>query len=68
MVLDNLPFPLPITGSGNLVVVTGWRNVGKTRYCEQVIDAYRAAGLKVSGLLSPGRFNGQKKNGFLPSI
>ena len=64
MVLDNLPFPLPITGSGNLVVITGWRGTGKTSYCQQVADGYRAAGLKVSGLLSPGRFSQQKKNGF----
>jgi nucleoside-triphosphatase THEP1 len=51
--LNALP---PATGSGEIMVITGWRDVGKTSYCQRAVEAYRAAGRTVSGLLSPGRF------------
>ncbi len=53
----------PISGPGKLLVVTGWRGVGKTTYCQQVAAEYRQAGRKVSGLLSPARFDQKQKNG-----
>jgi nucleoside-triphosphatase len=55
----------PVAGNGKIVVVTGWRNVGKTSYCQRAVDTYRAAGRTVSGLLSPGRFDQGQKTGFL---
>jgi nucleoside-triphosphatase THEP1 len=53
-----------ISAQGNLLVVTGWRGVGKTTFCQQAVDEYRKAGLKVSGLLSPARFDQKQKTGF----
>lgn len=61
MDLSDLP---SIIGTGEIVVVSGWRDVGKTSYCQRAVDAYRAAGHTVHGLLSPGRFEQQKKTGF----
>lgn len=54
----------PISGQGNILVVTGWRGVGKTTYCQQLVDEYRKMGLKISGLLSPARFEQKQKTGF----
>jgi nucleoside-triphosphatase THEP1 len=53
----------PVSGKGNIIVVTGWREVGKTTFCQQAIDEYQKAGLKVSGLLSPARFQDSKRTG-----
>ena len=53
----------PLTPSGTILVVTGGRGVGKTTLCQQAIEQYRKAGLKVSGILSPGRFENHRKNG-----
>ena len=61
MDLSDLP---TISDNGGIVVVSGWRDVGKTSYCQRAVDAYRAAGRTVHGLLSPGRFEQQKKTGF----
>jgi nucleoside-triphosphatase len=62
MDISDLP---PISGNSNIVVVTGWRDVGKTTYCQRAIDVYRTAGLIVSGLLSPARFDQKRqKTGF----
>ncbi len=54
----------PIPGHSEIVVVTGWRDVGKTSTCQRAVESYRAAGLTVSGLLSPGRFVEKQKTGF----
>jgi len=62
--LNNLPMQVPIPGRGNIVVVTGWRNVGKTTYCQEAVSAYQQAGLNVSGLLTVGRFMKDQKTGF----
>lgn len=56
-------FPFPISGNHSILVVSGWRNVGKTTFCLKAVEQYRKAGLKVGGLLSPGRFENHKKNG-----
>ena len=55
---------LPVPTRDEIVVVTGWRNVGKTNYCKQAVSVYRTAGLSVAGLLSLGRFDGKQKTGF----
>lgn len=48
---------------GRILVVSGARGAGKTSYCRKAVEAYRAAGLKVSGLLAPGRFEDRGKTG-----
>jgi nucleoside-triphosphatase THEP1 len=61
----DLFYLFPVYGNGNIIVVSGWRGVGKTTYCQQAVDEYRKAGLIVSGLLSPSRFDSNhRKNGF----
>ncbi|MBN2118775.1 MAG: hypothetical protein JW730_19555 [Anaerolineales bacterium] len=55
---------MPVAGNSNILVITGERGVGKTTYCQQAVDKYRKAGLRVSGLLSPARFDRHQKNGF----
>jgi nucleoside-triphosphatase THEP1 len=54
----------PDSENGNILVITGWRGVGKTTYCRKLFERYRKTGLNVSGLLSPGRFDNNQKNGF----
>ena len=53
----------PLTGAGTILVVTGKRGVGKTTYCQKLVEGYRKAGLNVGGISSPGRFENQLKNG-----
>lgn len=61
MDLSDLPSP---TVRGQILAVTGGRNVGKTTYCQRAVETFRAAGFTVSGLLSPGRFDQGQKTGF----
>lgn len=44
-----------------LLLVTGWRNTGKTTFCQFMIEAARERNLKVSGVLSPGVFENYQK-------
>lgn len=44
-----------------LFIITGWRNTGKTTFCQFMIDAARERGLQVSGILSPGVFEDYSK-------
>jgi nucleoside-triphosphatase THEP1 len=60
---NDLPLLFPLSQNGTILVVTGWRGVGKTTYCQKAVEQYQKAGLKVSGLLSPGRFENGQKNG-----
>lgn len=46
-----------------LWVVTGWRGVGKTVWCQNLVGEARKAGLHVSGILTPGRYAGGQRNG-----
>lgn len=47
--------------SGQIIVVTGEINVGKTTWCQKLIAHVRALGLHVAGLSSPGLFaDGEK--------
>ncbi len=49
--------------AGRLWVLTGWRGVGKTALCQQVVEVCRGRGQGVGGLLSPGRFSAGAKTG-----
>ncbi len=44
-----------------LLLVTGWRNTGKTTFCQFIIEAAKERNFKVSGLLSPGVFENYQK-------
>ncbi len=54
---------------GIILVISGWRGVGKTSYCQNAIQEFKKAGLRVSGILSPARIeNGQKTGIFAQNI
>jgi nucleoside-triphosphatase len=57
-------FPDSCTQRGNILVVTGPRGVGKSTYCQERIQAYRQDGRKITGLLTPGRFDDGQKTGY----
>jgi len=64
----NLPvidpsLPFPLTETGTILVITGWRGVGKTAFCQRIVEEYRKAGLLVTGILSPGRYKDNQRNG-----
>lgn len=44
-------------------MISGWRGVGKTGLCLQLVEAARSADLQISGLVSPARFTAGKKTG-----
>lgn len=48
---------------GTILVISGWRGVGKSRYCQQAVMQFCQAGIKVSGILSPARFEDGHKTG-----
>ncbi|HRA79959.1 MAG TPA: nucleoside-triphosphatase [Thauera sp.] len=55
------PLPFDVLGLQHLraqriVIVSGGRGVGKTRFCRALVEAARGAGLVVAGLLSPAVF------------
>lgn len=49
--------------SGQLLLITGEIGSGKTLLCRLLVEAARRAQWRVSGLLSPGRFEGERKVG-----
>jgi len=49
--------------NGTLALLTGGRGAGKTRWCEGLARAGRAAGLTVAGLVSPPVLVGGEKTG-----
>ena len=53
------PFPL----SPKILLISGWRGVGKTLLCQRLVTAARAAGWDVAGLLSPARVVAGEKTG-----
>lgn len=55
----------PLFEKGTILVVTGPRGIGKTTYCQNAVEAFRESGLKVSGLLTPGRYEKDHKNGII---
>jgi len=54
--MTQIPTPEP-----TLMIVTGWRNTGKTTFCQLMIEAARERNLSVSGILSPGVFENYQK-------
>lgn len=46
-----------------LIVVTGLSGAGKTTWCSRLVTLAKGRSLKVSGILSPGIFRGQRKIG-----
>ncbi len=42
-------------------LLTGWRGVGKTTFCQHLVDRASERAWQVSGLLSPAEFSGQIK-------
>jgi nucleoside-triphosphatase len=49
----------------SVLIVTGAKGAGKTRWCEQLATYTRNAGYTVAGLLSPGQFAGGAKTGII---
>ncbi len=49
--------------TGLLLVLTGGRGSGKTTLCRRLIERKTNEGWQVTGLLSPARFEGDKKTG-----
>jgi len=46
-----------------LIIITGLSGDGKTSWCSRLADLAKERGLDVSGILSPGVFEGQEKTG-----
>lgn len=40
----------------SILVLSGWRGIGKTTFCRKLVDLARLQQIDVAGLLSPGRF------------
>lgn len=56
-------FPSTASEKGTILVISGKRTIGKTTYCRKMIEKSCQAGLKVAGLLTPGRFEENKRTG-----
>ncbi len=55
--------------AGEILVITGERGVGKTTFCQKVIDQFYSQRKKVQGLITPGRFvNAQKTGIFVKNL
>ena len=50
--------------TNKIFIVSGWRAAGKTPFCQSMIDQAHTSGMTVSGILSPGRFADNRKDGF----
>ena len=47
----------------NILVISGPRDIGKTIFCEQIIDIYKSEKVEIKGVISPGIFlNNQKSS------
>jgi nucleoside-triphosphatase THEP1 len=42
--------------TATVIVISGWREVGKTTLCRELVEMGRAQRLDIAGLLSPARF------------
>lgn len=49
--------------AGSILVISGWRGVGKTSFCMQAVEKMKQQGSSVAGILSPARFEGSVKTG-----
>jgi len=52
-----------LNSTGNIIFLTGERDTGKTIICKQVIQTIRGANKKVTGVLSLGRYENNRKTG-----
>jgi len=50
-------------GHRQITVITGWREAGKTTFCQKVIQRSRLLGWQVAGLITPGRYVHGRRNG-----
>ena len=48
-----------------ILVISGWRGVGKTTLCQRLVASARDAGWEVSGLISPARVERNLKTGIV---
>lgn len=48
----------------NCWILSGWRGVGKTLFCQSFVQFARREGWDVAGILSPGRFKDGRKVAF----
>lgn len=51
------------SAAGELFIVTGGREAGKTSFCLELARQASARGIAVAGLVSPAEFEGRKKKG-----
>lgn len=51
--------------SGNILILTGERDSGKSRLCEEIVNELVRRGVNIKGILSPGEYKGGKKSGIL---
>jgi len=49
--------------TGNIIFLTGHRDTGKTIICEQLINGISGTSKKITGVLSPGRYENNRKTG-----
>ncbi len=47
--------------NNQILIITGWRNTGKTTFCQFLVEAARERSLQVSGVISPGVFEAYQK-------
>lgn len=62
--LAGLANPAAGENPARIHVLTGARGAGKTPWCQSIVHQARQAGLRVSGLIAPGRFDQGVKTGF----
>ncbi len=68
---DSIKDPKSILGSlfkgrdhtQQLIIVTGLSGAGKTTWCQNLVKNAKSENLSINGILSPGRFQGDKKIG-----
>jgi len=53
----------PSLPSPKILVIRGWRGVGKTKLCQRMVAAARAAGWDAAGLISPAKVVAGEKTG-----
>ena len=51
--------------ASQILVISGWRGVGKTTLCQRLVASARDAGWEVSGLVSPARVENSLKTGIM---
>jgi len=52
------------TNRKNIFIITGDKNIGKTSFCQAIVKVLRPE-KKITGIISPGQYIDEKKNGIL---